>query len=273
MENIQEKFDLAIKNKNIELLLEAIDEGADIDKKDKYDNTTLYRISKLNGYSEIIKILIDKGADVNTRNSDGYDIALMPAIKSNLIENVKLLIPKSKSDINKIYRGVNYTSRPLILASKNGNIKIVELLLEAGADVNNQDENGYTALMHASERGHVEIVYLLLINKADIGVYGYSDYDEITALTLAKTDEIRNLILEDPKVREIRENDIIIKVIIESIIDSGYDSKSFLNFLSNPSKDKFNKYINLKSSTLGGLYNNIDEKYILSKVLDFLIIF
>jgi len=46
MENTQEKFDRAIKENNSKLLLEAIDEGADIDKKDEYNETALYRISK-----------------------------------------------------------------------------------------------------------------------------------------------------------------------------------------------------------------------------------
>ena len=46
----------------------------------------------------------------------------------------------------------------LIVASHN----IVERLLEAGANVNLQANDGWTALMWAAERGHTEIVELLI---------------------------------------------------------------------------------------------------------------
>jgi ankyrin repeat protein len=49
-----------------------------------------------------------------------------------------------------------------MLAVSHGRHDMVRMLLEAGADVNCQDEDGSTALMCASEHGHADIVKLLL---------------------------------------------------------------------------------------------------------------
>lgn len=50
----------------------------------------------------------------------------------------------------------------LMLAVSHGRLDTVRLLLEAGADVNIQDEDGSTALMCAAEHGHLDIIKLLL---------------------------------------------------------------------------------------------------------------
>eukprot|EP00058_Branchiostoma_floridae_P000396 XP_002585884.1 hypothetical protein BRAFLDRAFT_85068 [Branchiostoma floridae] len=50
----------------------------------------------------------------------------------------------------------------LMLAVSHGRQEIVKMLIDAGAEVNLQDEDGSTALMCASEHGHLEIVKLLL---------------------------------------------------------------------------------------------------------------
>ena len=48
-----------------------------------------------------------------------------------------------------------------------GRVEVVRDALSAGADVNNQDENGYTALMWAAESNREDIAQLLLENGAD----------------------------------------------------------------------------------------------------------
>jgi KN motif and ankyrin repeat domain-containing protein len=49
-----------------------------------------------------------------------------------------------------------------MLAVSHGKLDLANMLLEAGADINLQDDDGSTALMCASEHGHIEIVNLLL---------------------------------------------------------------------------------------------------------------
>lgn len=49
-----------------------------------------------------------------------------------------------------------------MLAVSHGNLDMVDMLLEAGADINIQDEDGSTALMCAAEHGRIDIVKHLL---------------------------------------------------------------------------------------------------------------
>ena len=49
-----------------------------------------------------------------------------------------------------------------MLAVSHGRLEMVQLLLESGADINLQDEDGSTAVMCATEHGHIDIVKSLL---------------------------------------------------------------------------------------------------------------
>ena len=49
-----------------------------------------------------------------------------------------------------------------MLAVSHGRRDMVKLLLDCGADINSQDDDGSTALMCACEHGHADIVKVLL---------------------------------------------------------------------------------------------------------------
>ena len=67
-----------------------------------------------------------------------------------------------------------------IRAAQEGHKEIVAYLIEKEIDINQQDNKGFTALMHASNEGHKEIVKLLLEHR-DIQV-NQQDYKDKTAL-------------------------------------------------------------------------------------------
>lgn len=49
-----------------------------------------------------------------------------------------------------------------MLAVSHGRMDMIKLLIDAGAEINIQDDDGSTALMCAAEHGHIDIVRLLL---------------------------------------------------------------------------------------------------------------
>lgn len=59
----------------------------------------------------------------------------------------------------------------LIWASQFGHEKVVQMLLDAGADVNAKGQNG-TALYAASQCGHEKIVRILVDRGADVNAQG-----------------------------------------------------------------------------------------------------
>ena len=77
---------------------------------------------------------------------------------------------KRKVEIYPAGNNVSVSSTPLHRAAQNGNIEEVRRLLENGADVNAQANNGSTPLHAAAEEGQREVVQLLLDGGADIEV-------------------------------------------------------------------------------------------------------
>jgi hypothetical protein len=118
--------------------------------------TYLMRASQ-NGDIEAAQALLDNGADVNAKNKVG-GTALMLASGYGHIEIVQALLAKG-ADVN---AQTNNGATALMIASQNGHKEVVQILLDKGADVNVKANNGSTALMWAYKSGHNDIEELLV---------------------------------------------------------------------------------------------------------------
>ena len=89
-------------------------------------------------------------------------------------------------------------------AARAGDVSEVRALLKAGADVNDTDPDGRTALMVAAGRNDQELVELLLEAGADAG---QRDIEGVSALTIAKADSLGDIValLRDAGARESQE--------------------------------------------------------------------
>ena len=138
-------------NEIIKLLLGM---GADVNLKDSSGNTALINAMFL-GDSGIIRMLLEHDVD-----KDSKDEALRIASIKGYVDIVKLLLENGANVDKKEPYGIT----GLMSASWNGHTKIVRLFLEKGADVNASDIDGVTSLMVASWSGYSDVVNLLIEN-------------------------------------------------------------------------------------------------------------
>ncbi len=174
----------AVKNNNIEGVKKSLDNGEDINIRDK-DGYTALILASINGYTKIAELLLEnpEKTKINVNIKDNFKhTSLVWASCHYRIEIVKLLLENNeKTNINvNIQTCMGYTA--LILASSYGHIEIVKLLLESSnktnIDVNIKDDEGYTALIQASRSGRTETVKLLL-KRRKIKLYEVLKYNQI----------------------------------------------------------------------------------------------
>ena len=105
-----------------------------------------------------MKLLIDKGSDVNVYCEDYLIEACQPIIYSVLvasIDAVKLLL-KSGGDVNSKELGSGVT--PLHISTNNGMKEMTEFLLENGGDSLTKTTDGRTPLDNAVKKEFTEII-------------------------------------------------------------------------------------------------------------------
>lgn len=78
----------------------------------------------------------------------------------------------------------------LMIAAKEGDQAMVELLLRSGADVNDKNNSNEVALHYAALHGHKEIVQLLIDHKADVNVKNDADATPLAAAAGAGKSDI-----------------------------------------------------------------------------------
>lgn len=92
-------------------------------------------------------------------------------LKGNVQEIERLLRTNKNLDINVLS---NDGVTPLIYASLNNHIDVVRLLLQKDARTDIQEENGWTALMHATIKRFVLQLFSLLLGICCRIVYSWS---------------------------------------------------------------------------------------------------
>ncbi|CAI7641033.1 unnamed protein product [Penicillium crustosum] len=115
--------------------------------------------SSSNGHEVVTRLLIDKGADINTSDNRGWTPLHWASSKGR--EAVTRFLIKEGANVN---ASDEYGRGSLSFASLNDHEAVVRLLIDDGANVNASDKDGRTPLSHVSSNGY-EVVARLLIEK------------------------------------------------------------------------------------------------------------
>lgn len=216
----------AVLNSDIDLVKKLIQEGVNLEVKDKKGETALfyavdqnkiniakYLISKkaelnvwnvhgkplihsaiANNQSDLVQLMLDNGLDVNGKKQEGTLLTLSCNLQPNNFKLIQLFV-NYRVDVNAKDR--YHSSALMYLATKEKpNLEIIRYLLKHGANVNLTDRSGKSILKILIERRtlNLELVKTLVENGADIDLRdteGESIFDFIKAYyDYPETDEI-----------------------------------------------------------------------------------
>ena len=197
--NDSDFFDLCAEG-TLEQVISAINDGADVNAKENASRgrSPLLYAAAYNTDPEVIKALINAGADVNARTEEGWSLEggitpLMLASANSNLEAIRSLIDAG-ADVNARNRA---GWSPLLLASgsNNSNLEAIRVLIDAGADVNAHDGEGSTPLTLAAERcSNPEVIAVLLDSgakpeKKQVIIQSRGDNKTMYAIDFARNNE------------------------------------------------------------------------------------
>jgi ankyrin repeat protein len=213
----------AAENGNLDLVKVLLDRKADVNAPAGFP----LQIAAGEGHLEVVQELLQHGADVNactTNEAFPPGTALQAACEAGKVEIVELLLQrnanpnlgggphaypivaaaergeaqlvealiKAKAEVN-VFGGFDgiHRSTPLINAAAYLPKESLELLLQAGADINLSDTEGDTALIVAAAKGDKDCVACLLAQGADIM---HSNDSDLNAIQAALSEKYRELV-------------------------------------------------------------------------------
>ncbi|VUZ55587.1 unnamed protein product [Hymenolepis diminuta] len=148
----------AVYDENVELAALLIENGANVNTKIGDNNSNLLILAASLSNSEMMELLLDNGATMHAADSDG-DFAIHYCAADGYLEGVELLM--SRKCLAHIGNKNMFT--PMMYAAGNGNLEVVRYFLEHGVPMRYAvDKYEKSELTLACEKGYTDIVKLLL---------------------------------------------------------------------------------------------------------------
>jgi ankyrin repeat protein len=145
----------ASRSGNPDASAELLDKGANVNARGPRGQTALmWAVSEQ--HPEVVKILLAHGADLHAKSDVWRDMMAVP--------------PHGKPEYNRLIPHGGDTA--LMFAARVGDLASAKLLLAAGANVNDADAWGVSAMVLAAHSGFTELVEFLLDNGADANAIG-----------------------------------------------------------------------------------------------------
>ncbi|XP_055641428.1 uncharacterized protein LOC129778512 isoform X2 [Toxorhynchites rutilus septentrionalis] len=121
-------------------------------------------IATRKGHLEIVRILLDHGADISiflTAAKSTPQNLLLPAAREGYIRILQYLLQEQIFDVN----GEDPAgSTPLFLAAVHANIRVIETLVEYGADIEHTNKLGHNVVSTAAMHDRLDIVKYFINN-------------------------------------------------------------------------------------------------------------
>eukprot|EP01095_Lingulamoeba_sp_RSL-Kostka_P015579 TRINITY_DN721_c1_g2_i2.p1 TRINITY_DN721_c1_g2~~TRINITY_DN721_c1_g2_i2.p1 ORF type:complete len:620 (-),score=120.72 TRINITY_DN721_c1_g2_i2:44-1903(-) len=149
-----------------------LDHGADVDIKNKTSQQTALQWACIKSNTTIIFMLLEEGSDLHSVDKDGYT-CLHHASQQNDTLLASYLIQKGIPVNSQDKEG----HTPLHWAAYLGLVPMSQILLQYGSDVNKQDNKGFTPLHWAAVKGNIDLARVLLSKGADSSI---TDIDGFT---------------------------------------------------------------------------------------------
>lgn len=137
-----------------------IERGMDVNTADS-SGMTLVMFAAQSGNEKLLDFLISQRANVRKKNRFGDSALMLAALKGQLGCATRLVAAGAPVDDEP------QRWNPLTYAAFEGHAGMVSFLISKGAEVDTPGANGATALIIAARNGHIKVVDLLLKHRAD----------------------------------------------------------------------------------------------------------
>lgn len=155
---------IAVQQNNLALAKVLIEHGADVNARD-VNQLTPYLCAGANGFHALLSLTLAHGADVTSVNRFG-GTPLLPSSEKGFLRTVQVSLDAGipVNHANKL--GWSALLEAVILGD-GGYLyaDVIEVLLDAGADIHLQDRDGLSALEHAKAQGLQHVVALMTQNE------------------------------------------------------------------------------------------------------------
>ncbi len=216
----------AARSGNVEAVRALLDKGAQMEATEKLRGSTALLWAAEQNHPEVVKLLVERGAKVDAKTkiaaaaaaggrrgapapaaakAAAPDAAKAPAsaggieLAANTAPAGPAAAPRAKAapavdedDPDAFARppaGGNGGITALILATREGGLQSMKVLLDAGAPINQQSANGNTALIVAAMNGNAETINYLLERGADVNLANAQGWTPLYLTIKARTME------------------------------------------------------------------------------------